>query len=49
MNIAASIVQMVYNVLEKLNLKAGKTQAEQAKEQQGRMDDNVKKLEKANE
>lgn len=49
MNIAASIVQMVYNVLEKLNLKAGKAQAEQAKEQQQRIDDNVRKLEEANE
>lgn len=49
MNIAASIVQMVYNVLEKLNLKAGKAQAEQAKEQQQRMNDNVRKLEEANE
>lgn len=49
MNIAASIVQMVYNALEKLNLKVGKAQAEQAKEQQQRIDDNVRKLEEANE
>ena len=47
MNIATTIVQMVYNVLEKLNLKAGKAQAEQAKEQQAHMDDNVKKLEES--
>ena len=49
MDIAASIVQLVYNALEQLNLKVGKAQAEQAKEQQQRMNDNVRKLEKANE
>lgn len=45
MNIATTILQTVYALLEKLNLKAGKAQAEQAKEQQAHMDENVRKLE----
>lgn len=49
MNIATTILQTAYALLEKLNLKAGKAQAEQAKEQQQRIDDNVRKLEEANE
>lgn len=47
MNIATTILQTAYALLEKLNLKVGKAQAEQAKEQQAHMDDNVKKLEEA--
>lgn len=47
MNIATTILQTAYALLEKLNLKAGKAQAEQAQRQQQHMDDNVKKLEEA--